>query len=173
MDRKIKLTKLQENYKDTFIADLQEAFSIAIIKKLGEQNCEIVSYDEINSSIMAKNAQTYNIVYDDKIIGGVVLIINNETNVNSLELFFIKNEYNNLGLGYDVWNTIENKYPNTEKWITITPSFEERNIHFYVNKCGFKIVEFFNDKHFDPKVSRHKISELNSYFKFEKIMNNF
>jgi hypothetical protein len=27
-------------------------------------------------------------------------------------------------------------------WETMTPYFEKRNIHFYVNKCGFHIVEF-------------------------------
>lgn len=32
MDKKIALSKLKENDKDTFIADLKEAFSIAIIK---------------------------------------------------------------------------------------------------------------------------------------------
>ncbi|ADD42351.1 hypothetical protein Snas_2674 [Stackebrandtia nassauensis DSM 44728] len=26
----------------------------------------------------------------------------------------------------------------------------QRNIHFYVNKCGFHIVEFFNEHHPDP-----------------------
>ena len=25
--------------------------------------------------------------------------------------------------------------------------FEKRNIHFYVNICGFHITEFFNEKH--------------------------
>ena len=30
------------------------------------------------------------------------------------------------------------------------PYFEVRNIHFYVNKCGFHIVEFFNERHPDP-----------------------
>ena len=29
--------------------------------------------------------------------------------------------------------------------------FEKRNIHFYVNRCGFHIVEFFNSYHPDPK----------------------
>lgn len=29
----------------------------------------------------------------------------------------------------------------------MTPYFEVRNIHFYVNKCGFHIVEFFNEHH--------------------------
>ena len=28
--------------------------------------------------------------------------------------------------------------------------FEKRNIHFYVNRCGFHIVEFYNSHHPDP-----------------------
>ncbi len=35
-------------------------------------------------------------------------------------------------------------------WETGTPYFERRNIHFYVNKCGFHIVEYYNEKHPDP-----------------------
>ena len=35
-------------------------------------------------------------------------------------------------------------------WETVTPYFEQRNIHFYVNRCGFHIVEFFNAHHPDP-----------------------
>ena len=33
---------------------------------------------------------------------------------------------------------------------TVTPYFEKRNIHFYVNRCGFHIVEFYNSHHHDP-----------------------
>lgn len=45
--------------------------------------------------------------------------------------------------------------------------FEIRNIHFYVNKCGFKIVQLSNlsDKF-------NNIKELEWFFEFEKIMNN-
>ena len=32
----------------------------------------------------------------------------------------------------------------------MTPYFEKRNIHFYVNKCGFKIVAFYNERNPDP-----------------------
>jgi hypothetical protein len=35
-------------------------------------------------------------------------------------------------------------------WETVTPYFETRNIHFYVNRCGFHIVEYFNTHHPDP-----------------------
>jgi catechol 2,3-dioxygenase-like lactoylglutathione lyase family enzyme len=32
----------------------------------------------------------------------------------------------------------------------MTPYFEVRNIHFYVNVCGFHAVEFFHPGHPDP-----------------------
>ena len=32
----------------------------------------------------------------------------------------------------------------------MTPYFEKRNIHFYVNKCGLKIVAFYNERNPDP-----------------------
>ena len=40
--------------------------------------------------------------------------------------------------------------PDVREWELVTPYFEVRNIHFYVNKCGFHIVEFFNERHPDP-----------------------
>ena len=40
-------------------------------------------------------------------------------------------------------------YPQVKEWETITPYFEKRNIHFYVNKCGFQIDEFWCE-HFAP-----------------------
>ena len=53
--------------------------------------------------------------------------------------------------------------------------YDKRNIHFYVNRCGFKIVEFFNPKHKDPHQkgeSAGNIPEENNYFfRFEKEMN--
>ncbi len=61
-------------------------------------------------------------------------------------------------------------------WETCTPYFETRNIHFYVNKCGFHIVEFFNGHHPDPHDP--ETGEQNNYegegfdgmFRFEKKM---
>ncbi|MBZ7978138.1 hypothetical protein AVBRAN12654_05010 [Campylobacter sp. RM12654] len=62
---------------------------------------------------------------------------------------------------------VEKTFPKTKVWTTTTPYFEIRNIHFYVNKCGFKIVKLSNlsDKFND-------IEELEWFFDFEKIMNN-
>lgn len=62
------------------------------------------------------------------------------------------------------------RYSETKVWRLITPYFEKRNIHFYINKCGFKIVEFFNKAHHEPgrEVGRHDFHD--EYFIFEKIM---
>lgn len=52
--------------------------------------------------------------------------------------------------------------------------FEKRNIHFYVNRCRFHIVEFFNKYHPDPEDSDAG-NELDDQFpdgmfRFEKIV---
>lgn len=55
------------------------------------------------------------------------------------------------------------------------PYFEQRNIHFYVNRCGFHIVEFFNKFHPDPNEPEMDVEEYNEQFpdgmfRFEKII---
>ena len=89
------------------------------------------------------NNVTYRIIYDNKVVGGVILKIDNLTHLNELEILFILPNEHNKGLGYATWKEIENLYKETEVWSTCTPYFEKRNIHFYVNKCGFKIDEFW------------------------------
>ena len=77
--------------------------------------------------------------------------------------------------GERVGGTIIVTDDETKIWETHPPYYDKRNIHFYVNRCGFKIVEFFNPKHKDPHQkgeSAGNIPEENNYFfRFEKEMN--
>ena len=61
-------------------------------------------------------------------------------------------------------------------WETVTPYFEKRNIHFYVNRCGFHIVEFYNSHHSDPNDpdAGQQMDEQfpDGMFRFEKRMNS-
>ena len=61
-------------------------------------------------------------------------------------------------------------------WETMTPYFETRNIHFYVNRCGFHIVEFFNSHHPDPShtetAENGSETSGNEMFRFEKRMDS-
>ena len=54
-------------------------------------------------------------------------------------------------------------------WETCTPYFDRRNIHFYVNVCGFHIVEFFNERHPAPDEAEDFIGDgSEGMFEFRK-----
>ncbi|MBQ2497742.1 MAG: N-acetyltransferase, partial [Prevotella sp.] len=63
-------------------------------------------------------------------------------------------------------------HPEIRVWETHTPYFEKRNIHFYVNRCGFHIVEFFNAHHPDPHDPDSHGDDNDGMFRFEKVMDH-
>lgn len=81
---------------------------------------------------------------------------------------YVKSSAQNAGNGFKIWKAIEELHPETRIWETHTPYYDKRNIHFYVNRCGFKIVEFFNPKHKDP----HQISETTGNIPKEKVVSS-
>lgn len=72
-----------------------------------------------------------------------------------LELLFTAPNAHSRDVGHAAWRAIEERYPQVRIWGLVTPYFETRNIHFYVNRCGFHIVEFFNSHHPDPNEPEH------------------
>ena len=102
---------------------------------------------------------------DNKPVGGVV--IKTEYDHGELELLFVSPSVHSKGIGYAAWCEIETMHPEITVWETVTPYFEKRNIHFYVNRCGFHIVEYFNEHHCAPD---DKDGELFDMFRFEKIL---
>jgi hypothetical protein len=104
---------------------------------------------------------------------GAVLVIDQMSGRNSLSFFFIATNQQSKGLGLKAWHAIEHAFPLTKVWETVTPYFEKRNIHFYVNRCGFNIVDFYNKYHPDPHQLSHPIDgrgDDDEMFRFEKIM---
>ncbi len=79
----------------------------------------------------------------------MILQINKETNENELDTLFVLPEAHSKGIGYGAWLVAEALHPETKIWKTCTPYFDKRNIHFYINKCGFQIDEFWCE-HFKP-----------------------
>ncbi len=170
MEQEIELVSLQPDEKKAFIAALQKSFALTPTRLFGQQTADVIAHEEADEAITVEGAETYNIVCEGEVVGGVAVRIDSQTDINSLDLLFIKHKFNNLGLGFQVWRAIEQRYPQTKKWITVTPYYDQRNIHFYVNKCGFKIVEFFNPKHWDDAVPQQDIPDFACYFRFEKEM---
>ena len=143
----VKLVPLQEQEKEIFIRNNQIAFKKAVVEQFGPFEEEIIPREHIIRSFEADGAESYNIVLDGEVVGGTVLTNDPETNRNSLDLLFINVDCHSKGLGFAAWQEIEKLHPETEVWETHTPYFEQRNIHFYINKCGFHMVEFFCKAH--------------------------
>lgn len=154
-----------------FKISLQEAFARAVTNEFGSIDGPIPSDEDIEASFQAPGAVTLRILRDGEWVGGAVLNIDERTRNNSLDLFYVSPEQHGRGIGHKAWKAIECRYPETRTWTTHTPYFEKRNIHFYVNKCGFKIVEYYNAHHPDPYTPEEGIhSDDGEMFRFEKIM---
>ena len=167
----ISLQPLQPSDREQFIKDNQEAFNYGALEEFGlrndrfeetnEDRNQIISRETIVASI--ENGDAYRILLDNVIVGGAVIKVDGTH--GELELLFISPKHHSKGIGCAAWCEIEKMHPEVNVWETFTPYFEKLNIHFYVNRCGFHIVEFFNKQHLDEENPAEDGFEM---FRFEK-----
>ncbi len=169
------LVPLKEEDREQFIKDNQKAFKYGATEEFGvrdehfEEDGEIISRETIEQSI--DNGEAYRIMHEDKPVGGVIVHV--EGDRGDLEILFTDPDVHSKGIGYAAWCQIEERYPQVRVWETLTPCFETRNIHFYVNRCGFHIVEFFNAHHRGSHAEDQDSDDehsLDGMFRFEKRM---
>jgi len=146
----IKLLRVFKGVLEKNKKDMQEVFKKGFEVVFGKTDETILPERDIDLSLSGENAAAYKAVVNGEIVGGAVVSINEETGHNYLELLYVKYGVQAKGIGYELWSRIEAMYPETKVWETCTPYFEKRNIHFYVNKCGFHIVEFQNERNSPP-----------------------
>ncbi len=147
--------------------DMQEAFQKGAEIEFSDLNEEILPEADIDRSLNAKGSIAYKAMMNGEMVGGAIVVINDETKHNHLDFLYVKYGTQSTGIGQAIWNEVEKLHPETSVWETVTPYFEKRNIHFYVNRCGFNIVEFYNPHHKDPSINEEKIGG-DYFFKFEK-----
>lgn len=175
MNRIVQLLPLENGDREQFIIDNQKAFNYGAMEEFGlrddhfEEDGQIIARETIEASI--DSGEAYCIVVDDEKVGGVVIKVEGEK--GDLELLFVSPSAHSKGIGYAAWCEVERLHPEIKVWETVTPYFEQRNIHFYVNRCGFHIVEFFNKYHPDPDDPEMRTEEPDEQFptgmfRFEK-----
>ena len=170
------LAPLAPDDRERFILDNQEAFNYGALEEFGrrddhfEEDGEIISRETIERSI--DGGEAYRIMLGAEKVGGVVIRV--EGDRGDLELLFVSPEAHSRGIGCAAWCAVEKLHPEVKVWETVTPYFEKRNIHFYVNRCGFHIVEFYNSRHPDPNdpdASEGTDEQFpDGMFRFEKVM---
>ena len=154
-----------------FKLDIQEAFQKGFEEVYGETEEIILPEQDIDRSLHTPGSIAYKAMVNGEMAGGAVVTIDGNTQHNHLDFLYVKCGIQAKGIGFAIWNAIENLHPDTKVWETCTPYFEKRNIHFYVNKCGFHIVEFLNEYNPDPNDPEEFIGDGgDGMFVFQKQM---
>ena len=186
----IMLVPLTETERPALISDFQESFEHfqgnpqgsfvgerlaareqhpAVPSEGGATAQPILPLSDIEESLNAPGALAYRILEDGEVVGNVILTVVGHR--GEVLLFAMKASVHSRGVGTRAWFAIEAAHPQVREWTLVTPYFEVRNIHFYVNKCGFHIVEFFNEHHPDtshPRGAGEPMGEADYMFRFVK-----
>ncbi|MFW6679042.1 GNAT family N-acetyltransferase [Lacrimispora sp. AGF001] len=169
---------LRDSHLVNFKKDMQAAFQQSA-DAFGDMEEEILPESHIDRSLSAKGSIAYEALADGEMVGGAIVVIDEKTQHNHLDFLYVKNGVHNKGIGQAIWNHIERLHPETKVWETCTPYFQKRNIHFYINRCGFSAVEFYNKYHPDPNEpdsnewnsdDKPEKDYLEGMFRFEKVM---
>ena len=165
------LKELISEHLIEFKKSMQEAFQKGAEEGTVSSEFEVLPESHIDRNLCESGAVAYEDFVDGQAIAGAIVTIDVVTKHNHLDFLFVKYGTQSKGVGQKIWNAIEQKYPDTKVWETCTPYFEKRNIHFYVNRCGFHIVEFYNKNHPDPNDTDECMDEeyFDGMFRFEKI----
>ncbi len=143
----VQLTTLAASDRPGWLTRMEAAFA-AGVRDAGLRPGEepIPDASEMDEVLREPGVEALQIVRDGEVIGGAA-VGSNQGGRRSLELLFIDVGRHGAGIGAAAWSAIEARYPDTEVWETETPYFDQRNIHFYINRCGFHAVEFFHPGH--------------------------
>ncbi|MBR7144702.1 MAG: GNAT family N-acetyltransferase [Lentisphaeria bacterium] len=169
----LELKKIPLKEIDFFQQKMVESFQSGVMERFGDLSAApIPPEDDLSRCSQNINCDLWAIVLDGVPAGAAVIEKNGETGRYSLDLLFIFKEFINKKIGSKSWRLIESAYPEAKVWETHTPYFERRNIHFYINRCGFKIVEFFNEVHREEHDLTDEFKDINTsgFFRFEKVM---
>lgn len=163
------LPTIKKELQQAFLKGLQDSFpDVEDLTKYGP----LPSEKDYEQSLYDQDATMRQFVVDGKRIGGVILQIDEQTQKNEVVFLYILAEAHGKGLGVKAWQAVEAAFPKTKVWELYTPYFEKRNIHFYVNKCGFHIVEFQHKGNPGPNIEGDEPTPEEEYefFRFEKMM---
>ena len=170
MTPRITLETVSPQDMPVFKRRLQDAFTQAAREAFPDFPEVIPPERDIDESLAAEGAEALQIVLDDRHVGGA--IVTGDGASMMLDFLFVDTDYQDRHLGYATWQAIEARYPHAAHWELVTPYHERRNIHFYVNRCGFKITEYFNERHPDPNFPQEEAGDYpgedGGLFKFEK-----
>ena len=176
METGIRLVRLAEERTIAFKEEMQEAFERGFqghVKEDDENQWQVLPDGDFYQALQAEGAEAYEayeaVVADGERVGGAIINIDGANRHGELSFLYVKVGVQGKGIGQAIWRAIEAMHPEVKVWETCTPYFDRRNIHFYINCCGFHAIEFFNAYHRDPNMPE-QFDANDGLFVFEKRM---
>ncbi|RSX55921.1 acetyltransferase [Bifidobacterium dolichotidis] len=136
---------LQSKYLADFKRDMQDAFRKGVEAAFGESGSEILNEAEIDEALNREHSAAFAAMQGSELVGGAIVDVNPETGHGELTLLYARHDHQSEGIGRTIWQWIEQQYPKVTEWETCTPYFDRRNVHFYINSCGFHAVDLSRD----------------------------
>ena len=131
--------------RENFIVNIQAAFKKAVVEEFGDDGEEVIPREDVEKTFAMEGAKIFDIVDGGKIVGGAVVVIR-PSKRNELALFFVNVDCHGKGIGAAAWHAIEKLFPDTKVWYASTPRLDTRNLHFYLNKCGFVAFSVYGEE---------------------------
>lgn len=142
---KIELKPLASEDVEYFCTSIQESFQLAVESVEGEEDNPVLPREDIDETFAHPQAVPLMAWYKGEKVGGVVIYHDPDSEENDCALLYVNAERHNEGIGASLWKAVEEYFPHTRIWKLCTPYFEKRNIKFYLKKCGFRIVDLYED----------------------------
>ncbi len=161
----VTLEPLQPQDTDAFAAEMQEAFQLAVDAVSDDEPLPVLPRQDIDESLANPGAVALVATCEGRRVGGTVLFLDEKTHEHACALLYVRADAHGRGIGAALWKAIEKRYPDALAWKLCTPYFEVRNIHFYLRKCGFHIVDLVSDPETGPADASGKGSLMFSFVK--------
>lgn len=150
----IEFDLMQESDIDALTPIMRRAFDKDTQEFFNEPTGGPKGYD--NGDFLRKyglddKSTTYIIRKDDVPVGGMIVYIN-DNGINYLMILFVDSLLHDRGIGSIAWEFITQTYPETIIWRTDTPGYSKRNHNFYINKCGFHLIEIKHPRNINEEL---------------------
>lgn len=139
----LKFELLREEDIPAITLVMKRAFDDDAQKHLGKEQGGPPGYDDGNFFrqwlLPYEESVGYKVYFEEKLIAGIIVWILPERH-NILGTIFVDPDWQDRGIGQEIWAFIEETYPETCSWRLGTPLWATKNHHYY-QKCGFKEVD--------------------------------
>ena len=112
-DIMITLVPLESDDRGQYVIDNQRAFKYGAQEEFGmrddrvEEREEVISRKTIECWMDGNQAETYRIVCDGKVVGGLILHIDQQNEKGELEILFVFPEAHSKGISQVAWSKVK------------------------------------------------------------------